>query len=69
MPVELPVAPIPSEDPKKKKEKAADDENKLGAETNKPGGKPTDEEELASLVTIYPFFELYLRYHLWMHNI
>jgi hypothetical protein len=66
MPVELPVAPIPSEDPKKKKEKAADDENTA---TNKPGGKPTDEEELASLVKIYPFSELYLRYHSWMHNI
>jgi hypothetical protein len=69
MPVELPVAPIPSEDPKKKKEKAADDENKLGDATNKPGGKPTDEEELASLVKLYPFSELYLQYRSWMHNI
>jgi len=60
MPVELPVAPIPSEDPKKKKEKAGDDENKLGTATNNPGGKPTDEEELASHLFIYSFCELYL---------
>jgi hypothetical protein len=49
MPVELPVAPIPSEDPKQKKEKEGD-ENKPGSKSA-PGkstdGKP-DEEELVS---------------------
>lgn len=48
MPVELPVAPIPSQDPKKKKEKTGDDESKPEAGKEGPGGKPTDEEELAS---------------------
>ena len=48
MPVELPVAPIPSQDPKKKKEKSGDEESKPTAEKDAQEGKPTDEEELVS---------------------
>ena len=62
MPVELPVAPIPAEDPKKKKEKADGDEGKPGGSKTGPGGKPTDEEELASGVINCFFSELYSRY-------
>ncbi|KIM33866.1 hypothetical protein M408DRAFT_86555 [Serendipita vermifera MAFF 305830] len=48
MPVELPVAPIPAQDPKKKKEKSGDEESKpAAAGKDAPGAKPTDEEELS----------------------
>ncbi|KAG8803495.1 proteasome regulatory particle base subunit, partial [Serendipita sp. 399] len=47
MPVELPVAPIPSEDPKKKKEKNEADRNGEGLDDKAKAKDKTDEEELS----------------------
>jgi len=49
MPVELPVAPVTSEDPKKKKEKKDDDtKTGLDAATGKATDPKADDEELVS---------------------